>query len=73
MYALTKTYSLDENEYGPRGTAVVKQANKGVQMELKDFLALMNNQAYTYKRDAPSYKKDGSATFITRTLKGIPT
>ena len=48
---------------------LIKSASKGVQLSSDNFLALLKNGEYTYSRDAPNYKKDGSVRFTTRTVK----
>lgn len=58
-----KMYALLQNK------TMIKSANKGVRMDKKDFLAVAKGKAYTYFRDAPTFKHDGSAVFIQRTIK----
>ena len=46
-----------------------KQANKGVRITAKEIEAVCNGATVTSRRDAPSYKLDGSHNFITRNIK----
>lgn len=48
---------------------LVKSASKGVQLNLQNFVDLLKNGEYTYFRDAPNYKKDGSVKFTKRTVR----
>ena len=57
-----KCYAITQNG------EIVKSASKGVQMQGKDFLALLKNGEYKYIRDAPNFKKDGSVKFTQRTV-----
>lgn len=60
-----KLYALTLTEVGD---SIIKSANKGVQMALKDFIEVANGGEYTYFRDAPTFQKDGSVTFINRRI-----
>lgn len=60
-----KTYALVKNG------ELVKSAAKGVKMTLKDYFDVANGKEYTYFRDAPTFRRDGSAQFINRTIKGV--
>lgn len=60
-----KLYALSQNG------ECVKKASKGVKMTLKDYFDVANGKAYTYEKSAPTFKKDGSATFINRVIKGV--
>lgn len=46
----------------------IKTASKGVQLDGENFIDLLKNGEYIFSRDAPNYKKDGSARFTKRKI-----
>lgn len=51
------------------GKKCVKLATKGVKLSACEIRRVCKGEAITYLRDAPSYKLDGSHTFIERTVR----
>lgn len=49
--------------------ACIKHANKGVDLTPDQILALANGEEILAFRDAPTFKRDGSATFIHRKVR----
>lgn len=47
----------------------IKHANKGVALEPAQILAIANGEEFLTFRDAPTFKMDGSAKFISRTAR----
>lgn len=54
--------------FGADGTCV-KHANKGVDIKPEEIKALAEGQEVISWRDAPTFKRDGTATFIHRTVR----
>lgn len=54
--------------YNSEGTCI-KHACKGVDLEPEQILQLAKGQSILTYRDAPTFKRDGSATFISRTVR----
>lgn len=59
-----KTYAVFDSE-----SKCVKHACKGVNLEPTDILRVANGEEIFTFRDAPTFKRDGSATFITRKVR----
>lgn len=53
----------------PNGWMKVKQANKGVVVSAQEIIDVCQGKTVVSKRDAPSFKLDGSHTFISRKVK----
>lgn len=47
----------------------IKQANKGVDLTPQQILGLCRGEEVLSMREAPTFKRDGSATFISRTVR----
>jgi hypothetical protein len=60
-----KTYALVKNN------ALVKNASKGVNLQLRDYFDLARGKDYVHHRDRPTFQKNGGAIFITRKVKGV--
>lgn len=57
-----KLYCVTDNN------TLVKNACKGVELNYKDYLQLIETGEYNHSRIAPTFKKDASARFITRRI-----
>lgn len=57
-----KLYCLTKNNQA------IKKANKGVAMQLKDFISVIRGGVFEYERLAPTFQRDGSAVFINRKI-----